>query len=268
MLFFRNILIVILFAFIFPGVLSADSIVAKVNGEPILESELEEFTINIPEPFKKAFKKKALSKIIDSRVFYNLGVETGLADTQEFQKKIEKTKRMILAEFFIEKKLKSRIKVTDKEIDNFYQKNKVKFSSGKKILPVHIITRDKELAVIISQKVNSNNFEEVGADLANKSPDVSFHTLGWMEAGRDSGRMPKDFENAAFTLEKGEISKIVKTKMGYHIIKVIDIKSGWEKNFNQIKDKIKKQLAAQKLNLLKQEYTNSANVEIILKDYK
>ncbi|MBT7631927.1 MAG: hypothetical protein HN597_19840 [Desulfobacula sp.] len=54
-MFFRNILIVILFAFIIPGGVSADSIVAKVNGEQILESELEEFTVNIPEPFKKAF---------------------------------------------------------------------------------------------------------------------------------------------------------------------------------------------------------------------
>lgn len=270
----RNIFIVFLFCFMVPSVLFSssvkekDSTVAIVGTAKIMESDLEAFTTNIPEPFKKVFKEKALKQLIESMVFSNLGARHGLDDTKEYHSKVAKAQKQILANLFIEKKLKPKVNVSEQEIDSYYRKNRAKFGSGKRIQPVHIIAKTKDLAMMVRKKVNSDNFEKVGNNLSGKESLIRFYEVGWLEQGKDTGRMPAAFENAAFALKKGEISQIVRTKMGFHIIKLNDVKPGKTVDLQKIKQKIKSKLALEKLNSLKQDFIDSAKVEIISKEYK
>ena len=52
--------------------------------------------------------------------------------------------------------------------------------------------------------------------------------------------MVKPFEDAAFKLKKGEISDLVRTRFGYHIIKVEDIKEARTKSLDEVRDEIRK----------------------------
>jgi len=92
----------------------------------------------------------------------------------------------------------------------------------------HILTRTTGVrsesdALVVSQSIrdliNENNFEELAAehseDPANKDEGGD---LGWF--GR--GVMVPEFEEAAFALEKGEVSEPIKTQFGYHLIKLND----------------------------------------------
>ena len=266
MFFVRNILIVIVLCIILPGISMADRVIAVVDGQQIMESELDEFSDKIPGPFKEAFKKQALNKIIDSMVFYNLGVKDGLLNSEIYKKKLDKARELIVTELFIENKLKTEIKLTDKEIEDYYNQNKAKFNTGKKILAGYIIARNKDIAETLEKKINSDTFDKIAAGLGKDSPDARYITQSWMEKGKS--RMPPEFENAAFALEKDEISPVVQTKMGYHIIKVFDVKPGQERSFVEMKENIKARMTQEKLNSIKQEYLNSAKVEIIAKEYK
>lgn len=266
MFFVRNILIVIVLCIILPGISMADRVIAVVDGQQIMESELDEFSEKIPGPFKQAFKKQALSKIIDAKVFYNLGVKDGLLNSEIYKKKLDKARQIIVTDLFIENRLKSRIKLTDKEIEDYYNQNKAKFNTGEKILPGHIVARNKDIAETLRKKINSDTFDKIAAGLDKNSADVRYYKLGWVEKGKT--RMPAEFENAAFALEKGKISPVVQTKIGYHIIKVFDVNPGQERSFDQMKENIKARLTQEKLNSIKQEYINSARVEILAKEYK
>mgnify|MGYP000751770477 CR=1 FL=1 len=52
--------------------------------------------------------------------------------------------------------------------------------------------------------------------------------------------MIPEFEKVAFSLKKGEVSDVVKTKYGYHIIKCLNKKRGFEPTFKKVKKKVPK----------------------------
>ncbi|RMG33571.1 MAG: peptidylprolyl isomerase [Methanobacteriota archaeon] len=83
-----------------------------------------------------------------------------------------------------------------------------------KIKASHILVDKLSLAEEIHAQVNKKNF----ADLARKYSTCPSKKRGGNLGEFGRGQMVKEFEQAAFALEVGQISKPVKTKFGYHII--------------------------------------------------
>lgn len=83
----------------------------------------------------------------------------------------------------------------------------------------HILVKtEQEAKNILAEIKNGVNFEKM-AQLKSTCPSgKKGGDLGWF--GR--GRMVKEFENAAFAMEKGAISQPVKSQFGWHIIKVVE----------------------------------------------
>ncbi len=90
-----------------------------------------------------------------------------------------------------------------------------------KINASHILVRsEQEANVALYDVTHGKNFEDVARNISICPSAKKGGSLGWF--GRD--RMVKEFENAAFSLKVGEISKPVKTQFGWHIIKVNETK--------------------------------------------
>jgi len=96
----------------------------------------------------------------------------------------------------------------------------------KEVMASHILIKtddksDEEALDLINEileKVNDDNFAELAKELSEGPSNVNGGSLGWF----GKGAMVPSFEDAAFSLEKGEISKPIKTQFGYHIIKLDD----------------------------------------------
>lgn len=91
---------------------------------------------------------------------------------------------------------------------------------AKKVNASHILVKtEQEANVALYDVTHGKTFEEV-AKLKSLCPSKKKGgNLGWF--GR--GQMVKEFENAAFLMKKGELSKPIKTQFGYHIIKIDDV---------------------------------------------
>ncbi len=91
----------------------------------------------------------------------------------------------------------------------------------KQVKASHILVKTEgEARKILEELKKGANFAKLAKQFSECPSKKKGGNLGWF--GR--GKMVREFENAAFSLKKGEISDIVKTQFGYHIIKVTDTK--------------------------------------------
>ncbi|WP_417883378.1 peptidylprolyl isomerase [Vibrio rumoiensis] len=142
--------------------------------------------------------------------------------------------------------LKKSVKVTDEDAQAYYQDHLDKYSTKEQRKVRHILIKDDEakaetlLATLKAgadfATVAKENSEDVGS--AKQGGD-----LGWME----KGVMDPAFEEAAFALKaKGDISEVVKSDFGYHIIQLEDDKAAEAKPYSEVAADIKAELVDEK----------------------
>lgn len=116
---------------------------------------------------------------------------------------------------------------------------------------------------LLAQVKGGSDFAEVASQNSDcpsgqQGGDLNFFTRG---------QMVKPFEDVAFALDVGEISDVVETRFGYHIIKVTDKKEQREVPYEELKERFKEALTQQKvnngMNAWFNELRSSANIEIM-----
>jgi peptidyl-prolyl cis-trans isomerase D len=158
----------------------------------------------------------------------------------------EKVKIAYIA--FDPKDFKDQVKLDDQEIEYYYEDNQDQFTRERQIRARHILfsvpsdasaeqeEKVKEKALSVLEKAREGqDFSE----LAKKySEDMSTKDQGGDLGYFQKGRMPGAFEKAAFNMEKGQISDLVKTPYGYHIIKLDDIREESIKDLKEVRAQI------------------------------
>ena len=144
---------------------------------------------------------------------------------------------------------------SDAEARDFYDKNPDKFKQGESIRASHILVMANEKADEATKKAARTKIEGVlkrvraGQDFAKLARE--FSDDGSKDQGGDlgffqKGQMVPAFDQAAFALKPGEVSEIVTTQFGYHIIKLAERKEASVIPFDQIRPRIVEFLSDQK----------------------
>ena len=149
------------------------------------------------------------------------------------------------------KNIKDAIQVTPEQAQQYYKENESKFSTAEKIQVSHILIQGdtaadkaKAEAVLAQLKAGANFAELAEKDSADKFSAKDGGKLDWF--GR--GVMDPAFDKAAFALNKvGELSGVVQTAFGFHIIKLDGIKPAVVKPFTDVEQSIIADLKEQKL---------------------
>ena len=148
------------------------------------------------------------------------------------------------------------------DVAAYYEENKEEFVVDE-VTASHILVEDKELAEdILKQLKEGASFEALAAEHGTDGTKDTGGSLGTF--GR--GAMVKEFEDAAFALQPGELSDVVMTEFGYHLIKVTDKKQGYktlEEATNDIKATLISAEAEKEFAALKEEL----GVEYLTKEY-
>jgi peptidyl-prolyl cis-trans isomerase D len=146
---------------------------------------------------------------------------------------------------------KDQVELAAQEIEGYYEYNIDKFREPKQVKARHILFKLRENASEEKEKEIREKAERVlkearenkdFAALAKKYSDGPTREKGGDLGYFARGRMVKPFEEAAFQMKKGDISDLVRTPFGYHIINVEDIKEARTKPLDEVRDEISKTL--------------------------
>lgn len=140
----------------------------------------------------------------------------------------------------------SDVKVTDKQVEEYYEKNKSQYSQPESREVRHILVKTKAKADALYNQL------QAGADFAELAKKNSEDTGSKANGGKltiSKGQTVAPFDKAAFSMKKNEISKPVKTEFGYHIIQPLGaIKPAKVTPLKDVKESIRQQLAQTKKN--------------------
>ncbi len=149
---------------------------------------------------------------------------------------------------FIDQEFKERSKVSDKDAKAFYESNPKQFTRPEEVRASHILVKVEKTATE-EQKVEARKKiegiqdrlakgEDFGALAKEVSDCPSSKQNGDLNYFRRGQGMVKPFEDAAFSMKKDEVSAIVETEFGYHLIKVTDKKPETKEEYDTIKDRL------------------------------
>jgi peptidyl-prolyl cis-trans isomerase D len=167
--------------------------------------------------------------------------------------------------------IESQISVTDADLQAYYDQNIQQYSTPEQRRASHILiavpasasaadktaAKTKAATLLAQLKANPADF----AKLAKENSDDPGSAENGGDLGFfDKGLMVKSFEDAAYGLDKNQISELVESEFGFHIIKVTDIKPAIAKPFatvkNDIATTIKNQLFGKKYAELAEQFNN------------
>lgn len=196
------------------------------------------------EEVKKHYPDDASFKTALKRAHYTeAGVRTQLT-------------RAIAIEKFINQQIKSKIHISDKQVREFYDSHPDLFRRPAQVRASHILVKlsanptkeEKQEALKKIEDIQKriNNGEDF-AELAKKYSDGPSGKRGGDLGYFSKGQMVKPFEDAAFSMEIGQVSGPVKTMFGYHLIKVTDKRPESTMKFEQVKNQLKEYLIDQEL---------------------
>ncbi|MDZ4677279.1 MAG: peptidylprolyl isomerase [Oligoflexia bacterium] len=167
---------------------------------------------------------------------------TNFSDYQEFIKK------RIERQSVIEKAITSKIKISDEDVASAYEvKNKSSSATSFEYKVSHILFREgkrsdseqqKKAQEVYEKIKNAGNFEALASQY---SEDPGFNEGGFLGTFRAGETLPP-LEDSFKTLSPGEVAKPVKTKLGYHIVKLLERHVVSDAEFEKKKDVIRNEL--------------------------
>src|SRR2546423_4528392 len=163
-----------------------------------------------------------------------------------------------ICEEVVDRELKSKVNVTEEQIKQFYAENPQQFDRPETVRAAHILlsTRDAVTGQELGEEKKEEKKQQVakilerakkGEDFATLAKEFSDDPVSKNQGGeytfaRGQFRNP-EFENAAFALKTNEVSGILTTALGYHIIKLYERTPARRLELAKVKDDLKEQLA-------------------------
>ncbi|MFM9968376.1 MAG: peptidylprolyl isomerase [Burkholderiales bacterium] len=218
-----------------------------------------------PVPPRGDLEKQVLDRLITERVQLQFAKDTSMrVDELEFDRtigRIAEANNLTLAEFrqrietdgiafnkfrddlrkeilidrIREREVDSKINIADSEIENFLQDNKAEAEAQGEIRLGHILVRVPEQASpdqlerlrvraqeVVDKMKQNGNFAQLAATYSDAPDGLQGGDMGW----RGTDRLPELFAESVAKLKTGELSGVVRSPAGFHILRVIDRRGG------------------------------------------
>jgi peptidyl-prolyl cis-trans isomerase C len=235
------------------------SVVLKVNDKAYttadVERELGQELRRVPPEMQqylasKDGQKQFLERLVRRELLLQEAEKKKMGDRPEVTDQVTALRRDLMVRVLLQEEIGAKIKVEDKDVQDYFTGHPEEFS-GDQIHVRHILVRTEEEGKEILERVKKEPFEEVAKQASLDTATAS--KGGDLDYLRREQMFP-DFAKAAFVLKPGEVSGLVRTPFGYHVIKMVDRKKGQPVTFEQAKEQLRRRLTDERQNQRYQEW--------------
>lgn len=192
-------------------------------------------------------KANILNEVIDQKLLATEAQYRKLDEDPKIRGAIEDAVEQVLANAFIQREINT-LDLGDPALQKYYRDHADQFRLPDRIKARHIITRTRQDAEkALRELEGGRNFDQIASKLNIDATKSSGGDLGFVPRGI----MVKPFEDALFSLREGEISGIVQTGFGYHIIRAEKFHRGEMRPFESERANIKTQMIKEHIEQLK-----------------
>jgi peptidyl-prolyl cis-trans isomerase C len=215
----------------------ADKVVARVNGVDIKASDVaiaeEDIGGNVAQMPPESRREYLTTYLTDMTLVAKAAEAKKIGDSDEFKQRLAYYRSKILMDLLLQSEAKAA--VSDGAMHQLYDEASKQMVGQQEVRARHILVKtEDEAKAIIAELKKGADFAELARQ---KSTDP-----GAAEGG-DLGYFPKEemvpeFADAAFKLEKGQVSEPIHTRFGWHVIKLEDKRERQVPAFDQVRDQL------------------------------
>lgn len=244
----------------------------KVGGNYISNKDLEIGIQNLPLETRRRITQenqqqvitRVLNDTVQKEIIYQEALAENIEQNEDFSKILERLeqqyefqKKQTYVDFLLRQKADTQIQVTNEEAVKLYNENIKLFEAAEEREISHILVASKEEADDIY-----NQLYKGSAKFPDLAKSKSIHTPSAKQGGKigyiRKGTMLPEIENVSFSLQKsGFFAKPVQSELGWHVIKLNDIRQVPARSYDDVKELLANELIVQKTNQARLSYYNS-----------
>ncbi len=223
-----------------------DKIIATVSSKDITAGEFKSKISQMPAYYQKVVdkdRKRYLDEMILEMLLYEEAIRKGVDKDKDVKEVLIEAKKKVVTAKFVKNMVDDKVRITEEEMKNFYESNKNEFRTQPMWRASHIlVANEREARDIQAELAKGADFAELAKThsidaTASRGGDVGYFR---------SGQLIPDFEKECLKLEVGQVSDVVHTQFGYHIIKMTDKKEAAVKSFQDARRDIESELKRRK----------------------
>jgi peptidyl-prolyl cis-trans isomerase C len=242
---------------------------AKIDDAVITLGEFEDRLLKQSPYIRHRYATRERKKeFLDNMIRFELMAKEAMAKGFDKDPDVLRTMKQVMIQKLIRNDFEKRLKpedIPDTELQAYYDSRKREYNTPEQVRASHILVKlppnatpaqkeaARERAKAILAEVKSKGREAQGfAELAKKhSDDTGSKMLGgdlrYFSRTEEGGTMVKEFSDGAFKLRKpGDLSELVETRYGFHIIRLTDRRAAQTRTFDQVKQQIRNRLYREK----------------------
>lgn len=228
------------------GAVETGKPLAKVNGKAITERDLRAALSSLNELQRDSMLKdmtarsELVNRLIDQEVLAQEAEKSKLDQTQDFKDMMDAFRKQALSTLFLQKRIAGR--VTDENARKFYQAHKPRYTTDQVHVQHILLATEEEAKKLLPLAKDPKSDFQALAEKYSKDPSAKNNRgdIGFIT--RET--FTSDFTDVAFLTKTGTISGPSKTAFGWHLIKVIDRKSGKPLTFEEAELRIRNDMVA------------------------
>ena len=200
--------------------------------------------------------------VITREVLYQEAKKKGIDKKKEIMVRVEDFKRAMVIDALLEEVLRGKSEVSEEEIQRYYKENRALFTEPQEIKIRQIVVNlEPVLKEVLARLSKGESFEKLASTYNIGKFKEDGGNLGYIRRGQLAPPFAQ-FEEAAFSLRKrGEISEVVSTPYGFHIIRLEDMRGTAVRPLNQVKERIRFFLQPKKKQDAYLEYVKEAKLK-------